>query len=249
MLNFNEFLDNEDIITEGIHDKFIFKAFYLAGGPGSGKSWVAAKTLEGSGLKVVNSDDGFERYANKAGLDLKQMGDFTKDQTKLKDALRQRAKRGTQSMGQHAVDGRLGLIIDSTARDADKIESASQGLRYLGYQTYMIFVNTTVEVALRRNEERPRSVPEMIVRRSHSQIQKQIPRLIRMFGANNFIEVQNNENRDDINTDVYKAIRRKLNNKIESPIAKRWIENEKALIRARNPSGKINQGFFARIFR
>ena len=59
MLNFNEFLENEDILTEGIHDKGIFKAFYLAGGPGSGKSWVAAKTLEGSGLKVVNSDIGF----------------------------------------------------------------------------------------------------------------------------------------------------------------------------------------------
>ena len=37
--------------------------------------------------------------------------------------------------------------------------------------------------------------------------------------------------------------------KIESPIAKKWIENEKALIRARNPSGKINKGFFARIFK
>ena len=67
MLNFNDFLENEDIITEGIHDKGIFKAFYLAGGPGSGKSWVAAKTLEGSGLKVINSDIGFENYAKRAG--------------------------------------------------------------------------------------------------------------------------------------------------------------------------------------
>ena len=183
MLNFNDFLDNEDIITEGIHDKHIFRAFYLAGGPGSGKSWVAAKTLEGSGMKVVNSDIGFENYAKKAGLDLKQMGDFTKDQTKLKDELRRRAKRGTLSMGQHAVNGRLGLIIDSTARDADKIESAASGLRYLGYQTYMIFVNTTLEVALERNQERRRSVPEPIVIQSHAQIQKQKPRLIRMFAT------------------------------------------------------------------
>ena len=249
MLNFNDFLDNEDIITEGIHDKHIFRAFYLAGGPGSGKSWVAEKTLEGSGLKVVNSDIGFENYAKRAGLDLKQMGDFTKDETKLKDELRRRAKRGTLSMGQHAVNGRLGLIIDSTARDADKIESAASGLRYLGYQTYMIFVNTTIEVALKRNEERPRSVPEAIVRQSHAQIQKQKPRLIRMFGASNYIEVQNNKKQDDINVDVYKAIRKKLNTKITSQIAKDWIENEKALIRARNPSGKINKGFFARIFR
>ena len=248
MLNFNDFLDNEDIITEGIHDKHIFRAFYLAGGPGSGKSWVAAKTLEGSGMKVVNSDIGFENYAKRAGLDLNQMGDFTKDETKLKDELRRRAKRGTETMGQHAVNGRLGLIIDSTARDADKIESAASGLRYLGYQTYMIFVNTTVEVALQRNEERPRSVPAPIVMRSHAQIQNQKSRLIRMFGASNYIEVQNNKRQDDINSDVYKAIRKKLNTKLTSPIALKWIENEKAIIRAR-AGGKIDKGFFARIFR
>ena len=246
MLNFNEFLENEDILTEGIHDKGIFKAFYLAGGPGSGKSWVAAKTLEGSGLKVVNSDIGFENYAKRAGLNLKQMGDFTKDQTKLKDELRRRAKRGTETMGQQAVNGRLGLIIDSTARDADKIESAASGLRYLGYDTYMVFVNTTIEVALKRNEERPRSVPEPIVRESHRQIQNQIPRLIRLFGAKNFIEVHNNKYKDDINVKVYKEIRKMANSKITSQIAKDWIENEKALIRARNPSGKVDTGFFSR---
>ena len=228
MLNFNDFLENEDIITEGIHDKGIFKAFYLAGGPGSGKSWVAAKTLEGSGLKVINSDIGFENYAKRAGLNLKQMGDFTKDQTKLKDELRRRAKRGTQTMGQHAVDGRLGLIIDSTARDADKIESAAAGLRYLGYDTYMVFVNTTLEVALKRNEMRPRSVPEPIVISSHAQIQKNIPKLRAMFGSKNFVEVDNSEEREDVNIKVYKEIQKLVRSKPTSPQAKAWIANELA---------------------
>lgn len=238
----------KDFITEGVYDKHIFKAFFLAGGPGSGKSWVAARTLEGSGLKLINTDLGLENYARKVGLELKMtaMSDF---QTRQKDFLRKRSKKGTESQLAHAIDGRLGLILDSTARDVPRIEREMRALQVIGYDTYMVFVNTTIEVALKRNEERPRSVPEPIVRRSHTQIQKQIPRLIRMFGANNFIEVQNNEYRDDINTNVYKAIRKKLNNKIESPIAKKWIENEKALIRARNPSGKINKGFFARIFR
>ena len=62
-----------------------------------------------------------------------------------------------------------------------KLNLLHAGLRYLGYDTYMVFVNTTIEVALKRNEERPRSVPEPIVRESHRQIQNQIPRLIRMF--------------------------------------------------------------------
>ena len=37
MLNFNDYLDNEEAINEGVYDKNIFKAFFLAGGPGSGK--------------------------------------------------------------------------------------------------------------------------------------------------------------------------------------------------------------------
>ena len=115
--------DFKDFLTEGVYDKHIFKAFFLAGGPGSGKSWVAARTLRVTGMKVINTDDGFERYAKQVGLDLKKMAVFTADQTKLKDKLRARAKRGTKTQLQHAIDGRLGLILDSTARDTPRIES------------------------------------------------------------------------------------------------------------------------------
>ena len=69
-------IDFKNFLTEGVYDKHIFKAFFLAGGPGSGKSWVAARTLEGSGMKVINTDLGFERYATKVGLDLKKMSVF-----------------------------------------------------------------------------------------------------------------------------------------------------------------------------
>ena len=47
-------------LQEGLQDPNIFKAFFLAGGPGSGKSYVVRKTTGGTGLKVVNSDDAFE---------------------------------------------------------------------------------------------------------------------------------------------------------------------------------------------
>ena len=47
-------------LQEGLYDPNIFKAFFLAGGPGSGKSYVATKATGGTGLKTVNSDDAFE---------------------------------------------------------------------------------------------------------------------------------------------------------------------------------------------
>ena len=228
MLNFNDYLDNEEAINEGVYDKNIFKAFFLAGGPGSGKSWVSARTLMGQGMKVINSDDGFERYAKKAGLNLKKMGSFTAAQTKKKDALRGRSKRGTTIMHQHAIDGRLGMILDSTARDTARIESEAQSMRYLGYDTYMVFVNTTLEVALKRNELRPRSVPEPIVRNSHTQIQRNIPKLRAIFGSKNFVEVDNIIEREDVNIKVYKEIQKLVRSKPTSPMAQAWIDNELA---------------------
>ena len=54
-------IDFQNFLTEGVYDKHIFKAFFLAGGPGSGKSWVAKRTLGGTGMKVINSDAGFKR--------------------------------------------------------------------------------------------------------------------------------------------------------------------------------------------
>ena len=55
MLSFQQFID------EGVNDPAIFKAIFLAGGPGSGKSFIVGKTgLTSMGYKVVNSDDAFE---------------------------------------------------------------------------------------------------------------------------------------------------------------------------------------------
>ena len=48
-------------LQEGLYDPNIFKAFFLAGGPGSGKSRVSARALSGMGLKVINSDTAFTR--------------------------------------------------------------------------------------------------------------------------------------------------------------------------------------------
>ena len=227
MLNFNDFLYNQEAINEGVYDKNIFKAFFLAGGPGSGKSWVSARTLMGQGMKVINSDDGFENYAKKVGLELK-MTNMSAFQTKQKNFLRTRAKRGTMSMHQHAIDGRLGMIMDSTARDTARIEAEAQSMRYLGYDTYMVFVNTTLEVALKRNELRPRSVPEPIVINSHRQIQKNIPKLKAIFGTKSFVEVDNSVEAEDVNIKVYKEIQKLVRSKPTSPMAQAWIDNELA---------------------
>ena len=60
----------QQYITEGVYDPSIFKAFFLAGGPGAGKSWVSARALSGMGLKVINSDNAFASKLKKEKMSL-----------------------------------------------------------------------------------------------------------------------------------------------------------------------------------
>ena len=48
-------------INEGLYDPGIFKVFFLAGGPGSGKTFVTSSAFAGTGLKLVNSDRFLEK--------------------------------------------------------------------------------------------------------------------------------------------------------------------------------------------
>ena len=76
-------------LLEGIYDPNIFKAVFLAGGPGSGKSFVVGRTLAGLGMKIINSDEPFERYLKMAGLSMK----MPDSETAARDIERKRAKK------------------------------------------------------------------------------------------------------------------------------------------------------------
>ena len=130
-------------LQEGLNDPNIFKAFFLAGGPGSGKSYVVRKTTGGTGLQVVNSDDAFERYLEMAGLSKK----MPKAEEEPRDVERARAKKVTKARQEGYLEGRLGLIIDGTGRDYDKFAAQSIKLNQLGNETHMIFVNTPLDTA------------------------------------------------------------------------------------------------------
>jgi len=211
----------EQLFSEGVYDPNIFKAIFLAGGPGSGKSYVAGKTIRGQGLKTVNSDDAFEALVKKAGLSL-QMPDKEAD---LRDPIRDKAKRITSKRQGNYIDGRLGLIIDGTGRDYDRISKQSNELKGLGYDTYMIFVNTSLDVALERNAKRPRKVPEPIVTRSWKQVQNNIGKFSLHF-RQGFIVVDNNDAKEDIFREVTKRIKGLLRKPVKNGRAREWIKNQ-----------------------
>ena len=218
-------IDFQQYIAEGVYDPNIFKAFFLAGGPGSGKSWVSERTLSGMGLKIINSDNAFASALNKEKMSLNMATQDAKEIAR-RDDIRSKAKARTGVQLKLALEGRLGLILDSTARDVSRIEQEANTMKHIGYDVHMVFVNTSLEVALKRNQMRARKVPDAIVISNHKQVQQNIGKLQRIFGTSNFIIVDNNKVADDVNPTVYKAIRRMVTRKPTSYQAVSWIKRE-----------------------
>ena len=158
--------DQVRYLQEGLYDPNIFKAFFLAGGPGSGKTFVTRGAFGGTGLRVVNSDAAFENALKKNNLSLK----MPDSEAEARDMLRARAKATTDKTMDLSIKGRLGMVIDGTGRDYDKINYQVSLLKQLGYDCYMIFVNTSLEVALERNRRRERTVPEYITKQSCTKV-------------------------------------------------------------------------------
>ena len=208
-------------LQEGVYDPNILKAFFLAGGPGSGKSYVVRRTTGGLGMKIVNSDNAFEKLLKDAGLSLK----MPPEEEEPRDVVRGRAKKLTKARQKNYVEGRLGLIIDGTGKDYEKIAYQARELQQLGYDTHMIFVNTSLDTALQRNAERARSVQTSIVTNSWNNVQKNIGKFSQLF-RRNFIVVDNNDADEEVFGKVYKQVMHLAKGKVQNTLGRQWIANE-----------------------
>jgi len=213
-------------LKEGLYDPNIFKAFFLAGGPGSGKTFVTRNAFGGTGLRQINSDSAFENALRKNGLSLK----MPEDEAEARDILRARAKGTTDKTMDLSIKGRLGMVIDGTGRDYDKIANQKAILQQLGYDCYMIFVNTSLDVALERNRTRSRSIPEYIVQKSWKGVQANMGAFQKVFGHSKMLIVDNNKDDKELVTQTLNTasrfIRSRLRSKPETQIAMSWIKRE-----------------------
>jgi cytidyltransferase-like protein len=236
-------------LNEGINDPGKLKAIFLAGGPGSGKDFVMNSVLQGEGLREVNSDVAFEYLMRKNGLDL-EMPDEEKVE---RDIVRGRAKNITKEKERLALAGRLGLIINGTADDLEKIKTVKQKLENDGYETMMVFVNTSNEVSRQRNVERGkmgnRKVPdgtdkqgvpdgsEDIRQEKWDLAQKNIGELQKIFGNKNFAVIDNTADMRKVSPEekqsiqaTFDRVRRMAQQFVraenQNPAAKKWIEGE-----------------------
>ena len=130
------------------------------------------------------------------------------DEEEQRDAIRVHAKAMTAKRQDMLVKGRMGLVIDSTARDTKKLIVQKKLLEQLGYETAMVFVNTSLETALDRNRQRERSIPDKIVKDNHAKVRSNMGKLQNTFGRANFFIIDNDGDVKDLEKNTTKVFPR-----------------------------------------
>jgi len=222
-------ISTESDLKEGVNDPYIFKAIFLAGGPGSGKGFVYKNAIAlFNGLKVVNPDNAYEFLMKKANLDIGNADTIASPQGQQ---LRGRAKDLTDKQEELYKQGRLGLVIDGTAKDANKIQKVKEKLDELGYDSMMVFVNTDLDTNLNQNRGRDRKLPDDYIKDMWKAVQQNIGNLQSTFGKENFMVIDNSsDQRDTLNTrleTIESGVRNFLATPPHKPLATKWIESHK----------------------
>ncbi len=211
----------------GVHDPGIFKAIFMAGGPGSGKSTILEMlSLRSLGLKSVNIDTLFELLMVKSGVPL-QMRDLSPEQESQNSLLRDLAWIKLNKQMSLYLVGRLGWVVDGTGRLYGETFKTHQELTELGYETSMIFIDTSLDVALDRNKARRRSLPDAQVEEFWNQTQSNVLRFRQLFGSDNFIRIDNTNYTDQESVNqVFKQLKKFVSRPVHNPIALEWIAGE-----------------------
>ena len=179
--------------------------------------------MKSLGFRLINSDVAFENGLKKAGL--------TTDPDDIASAqgqdVRASAKALTGKMLDRALHGRMGIVIDGTGKDYNKIKGQVDLLRSIGYSVHMIFVNTDLETALERNKQRPRSLENDLVKKMWKAVQNNIGKFQGLF-RNRMIVVDNStgSNIEKATMIAYKSIMTWAKKPPENKIAQKWIKSQ-----------------------
>jgi predicted kinase len=143
------------------------------------------------------------------------------------------AKKTTDRIKAFYEAGRLGMIIDGTGDDVEKIQRQKKEAEALGYDTFMIFVNTSLEVAKHRNANRQsRRLPDDLLLTSWKECQNNLGKFQTVFSAANFRIVDNSKDGNNVSSDTRKHIDMFVNAPIKNQIGKQWVTTQLMLRKA-----------------
>lgn len=203
-------------LNEGINDVGVFKAVFMAGHPGAGKTYTLSKIKSGSiEPRVVNTDKLFFIFKDWFDEGWSEISPAVKDISLNQLAL--------------YINSVLPLAIDGTAGKPEAILRRRGLIESFGYDTGMIFINTSLETALERAEKRGkghgRRVDPDFIKQSYDYIQK-----IKNWYRSKFddwLEINNDEGQlnNKVITNAFKHMSNFYMSPIDNPVGRMHKEN------------------------
>jgi predicted kinase len=240
---FYSYLFENSTIVEGVDDPGAFKAVLLMGGPGSGKSYVSSNVFGipnninfgAQGLKMIGADVPFEYLLHKDNIPLDLATYFSTASPEEKDrvvgkgpnSLRSRAQKIKDFQLRQAEDSGMGFIYDSTSKDPDETKQYIRHLKSKGYDVSVLFVDTPLEVALSRNNARPRKLPDDVVTSIHAEIRKFVGGIDFEEEGAKFFRIENNEGADAtkiLQTQVGRALKKVIDSPLQNPTGRELVK-------------------------
>jgi cytidylate kinase len=166
------------------------KAIILAGAPGAGKSSVVGEIISDLGLKVMNIDDFFIKNLRDAGISLDLKKADAEGRSGAAKAM-QAAQKDYQAALAQEIGSKGDIVIDGTAASYKKTESLKNTLEAAGYDVMMVYVYSSLEKSLKKNEDRfersageDRSLMPSIVMQTWANVTKNFIPYLNLFGQN-----------------------------------------------------------------
>lgn len=213
MITFKQYLD------ESINDKGLFKAIFVVGLPGSGKSYTIAKLSGGVEPRVVNTDRAVEHLT---GITKNRKSEDAPDNQWTQD-IADSSQRITVNTLIGYVDGMLPLFVDGTSNNVSRIMHRVGILESLGYDVGIVFVNTTFETSVARANSRRRKVTPDFIKYVAEQNAENVAYL--KSKTSFFRQVDNDAGQlnDEALAKAYKAVQAFFSSPLKNPVGKRTI--------------------------
>jgi len=200
----------------GIHESVnhgLFKAIFISGGPGSGKDIIIREAIAEQNAVELTSTVAISILNDKHKL-----YEFSRDTRR--EAIRQRQP----------------LIITGTTNEQFNILAIREELEELGYETMMVFVNTTNESSKKRNEAHERVLSESVrqerwdvtqlVAEKYNQEFAKYLEFDNSLDLNEADDFQRAEKSEDISI-IYEMVNWFFDIPVENEIAESWMTRHK----------------------
>ena len=189
MKSFNQYLEELHIAPN--NSAKYGQVIFLVGGAGSGKSTITRKFINTTNYKILNPDDlknlliqagkkGVSSFKDMANIDLNTPEGSQKVHHFMRDTKIGSRKARTMIAGLKGNKNLPNLLFDRTFSFAGEFKKISQNLVAAGYRPeniHVVFVMTDVEIAIKRNKTRSRTLPDKVVRGTNEGARKQFIQL------------------------------------------------------------------------